>query len=54
MQEESTVSPTVEDIIGFTPSHSNSDVSFEDFSVLELAEQLTYIEHKILKAIPPW
>ncbi|XP_033633758.1 ras-specific guanine nucleotide-releasing factor 2-like isoform X1 [Asterias rubens] len=54
MQEESTISPTVEDIIGFTPSHYTSEVSFEDFSVLELAEQLTFIEHKILKSIPPW
>ncbi|XP_038072295.1 ras-specific guanine nucleotide-releasing factor 2-like [Patiria miniata] len=54
MSEESTISPTVEELIGFTPSHPTSDTSFEVFNVLELAEQLTYVEHKILRAVPPW
>ena len=54
VNDETERSPTMSEFVRFIPNHSSSEDSFETLSVLELAEQLTYIDHKLFKAIPFW
>ena len=53
MNDETERSP-IQELLRFIPNHASPEDSFEHLSVLELAEQLTYIDHKLFKAIPFW